>query len=209
MANLSHDITLCDDGVYRWTIARSMYRHPDALPTIYKAIGATLLIMWLLLAIIALFSANWQFLWGMTKVVIGIITPIFLVLTLLGYLIVAMMYGGKYHVVFEMHERMIVHRQINHSTKDSDFAGWMSIIAGTAMLMGHASPGAAMALKGIRANSKMVMKVQYKDVDRIQILSNKNTIRLFVKKWKYDIWTTPEIMPLVTNFLTNHCKKEY
>lgn len=200
-------MTRGEDGIYRWTIARSMFRHPDSLPTVLKAVGATMVVMWVIMAFLALCMGDWEFLWGATKMILLIITPLFLVLSVLGYCLVAAMHGGKYRVVFEMGESMIVHRQINRSAKESDVVGWMSVIAGTAMLMGHASGGAAIAVNGIRANSKMVMKVQYKDVDGIEVMPHRNTIRLHVRKWKYDIWVQPEQLAFVSDFLVSHCRR--
>lgn len=190
-------------SAYHWIYERNMFRYPgDALRSVFKAFTIVWIICYLLIGIIFLCSDGAKVLWSITKVYL-LVYPGVLLVSYIGYLIVALIHGGKYRVAFDMDERQIVHRQINKRTSDSDVVGWMGLLGAVALMAGGSTNGAA--LRGLWANSKIVSTTKYKDVKSITATKKHNHIRLNVQADHNDIFVSDTGFDFVLNFLTTHC----
>ena len=197
---VSDNITKGADGTYRWSYEMSMYKNPTILITIYKVLGITLMICYLLIGTIVLISDGWEDLWNLTKG-FSIVIPIFLVLGLIGYLIVALMYGGVYHVEFELNPKRLVHRQIKAQRKKSEKLGCLLAFLGVlAKKPGRVGQGLLVAshneTTSILANVESVKGKRRRNVIYLNQLFSKNQV--YVYDEDYDA---------VLEYLVAHCTK--
>ena len=102
----------------------------------------------------------------------AILFGIFLVLSIIGYLVFAYIIGGKYCVVFEMDEEGINHKQHDKHVKKSELAGAITVLAGLAG--GNLSTVGT----GILAASRTSMLTYFDDVKELEILPKEHLICL-------------------------------
>ena len=191
-------VVLGSDGTYRWRYERSIYTHPDELPAVLKAFGIIALVMYIIMTFITAsdgFDEWWSLTWHFLLAL-----PIIALVATIGYYIVAWLKGGKYKAVFDMDENMIVHRQVDWKIKKKD-------VVGTALILAAAAGGGHLRepAYGIRAESRKVTKTLYKDVVKIQSKRSSNTIYLYERVGKYDVFVNDEDFDIVLNFLQAHC----
>ncbi len=100
------EVRLCKDGQYRWSYDLDMFKNPTIAWTVYK------IFFWIIVIgggvfgfFLYVIHGDWKGLWGWTQgMLIGLAG--FAVLTLLGYLVVAIVYHGKYEVMFVMNDNV-------------------------------------------------------------------------------------------------------
>ena len=102
------DVRLCTDGKYRWVYEMHMLKNPLIFWTVYKIF---LYIVIIGFSVFGFFlyeiHGDWEGLWGMAKAA-GLVLAIFLGLTILGVALIAIMYKGKYVVLFVMDDVLLV-----------------------------------------------------------------------------------------------------
>ena len=103
-------VTLCDDSRYRWTYEVNLYRNPMFFFMVWK------IFFFIILGIFAVMSTVDIIEQGLRNALGNL--PLFAYMVLgmtilsgLGYLIYALIMGGRYSVEFEMDEKGIYHRQ--------------------------------------------------------------------------------------------------
>ena len=150
------EVTLCDDGKYRWVYEMNMITNPTIFLTVFKIFFWIILVMWAVFGLILyVFVGDWEGLWGMTKAaLIGM--GIMAVLTLLGVLVLAIIYGGKYIVLFEMDENEVAHIQVPRQFKKAQALGAIAALAGGAA--GHLSTAGAGLLSATKNSSTSEFK---------------------------------------------------
>ena len=150
------EVTLCDDGKYRWVYEMNMITNPTIFLTVFKIFFWIILVMWAVFGLILyVFVGDWEGLWGMTKAaLIGM--GIMAVLTLLGVLVLAIIYGGKYIVLFEMDENEVAHIQVPRQFKKAQALGAITALAGGAA--GHLSTAGAGLLSATKNSSTSEFK---------------------------------------------------
>ena len=129
-------IVVDEDGVYRWVYEFNLFTNPTILLTIIKiflGIIAALIVFGIVLLIPDLVQgyAGAEDVAGMF-VSGGGIALLFIVLTIVGYVIYAFMNGGKYCVVFTMDDEGITHKQLPKEFKKAQVIGALNVIAGVA-----------------------------------------------------------------------------
>ena len=151
------EVTLCDDGKYRWVYEMNMITNPTIFLTVFKIFFWIILVMWAVFGLILyVFVGDWEGLWGMTKAaLIGM--GIMAVLTLLGVLVLAIIYGGKYIVLFEMDENEVAHIQVPRQFKKAQALGAITALAGGAA--GHLSTAGAGLLSATKNSSTSEFKL--------------------------------------------------
>ena len=124
------------DGVYRWAYEFNLFTNPTILLTVIKVflgIIAALIVFGLVLIIPDLVQG-----YAGADEVAGVfasggaIALLFIVLTVIGYVIYALMNGGKYCVVFTMDEEGITHKQLPRQFEKAQVIGALNMIAGVA-----------------------------------------------------------------------------
>ena len=107
---VTKNIVLCPDGVYRWSYEMNMLRNPTIMFSVWKAIGLSIGIVMVFMLIMEIISGDFDGLGSLAFLgqLLAIIVGIFLVLSIIAYLILGALYGWKYQVLFEMTEDAIL-----------------------------------------------------------------------------------------------------
>ena len=130
----------------------------------------------------------------------AILFGIFLVLSIIGYLVFAYIIGGKYCVVFEMDEEGINHKQHDKHVKKSELAGAITVLAGLAG--GNLSTVGT----GILAASRTSMLTYFDDVKELEILPKEHLICLNETLSRNQVYAEDEDFAFVANYIKSHCR---
>ena len=193
-SQLTGNVQLCQDGIYRWVYELNMLKNPAILITLLKIFGGIIGGMWLLLNIFDGFSNVVE-----TTKVMAIILAGMCALILIGYLITVAMYGGKYCVLFEMDEQQIAHVQLPRQFKKAQVAGWIAMLAG--VLAGNPTATGA----GILAASRNKLTNQFRKVRSIKAAPSRNTIYVKGALKSNQIYVDDAGFQFVLDFLHSHC----
>ncbi|MCR5645940.1 MAG: hypothetical protein K6F96_06085 [Bacteroidales bacterium] len=189
----------CEDGKYRWKYEMNMLTNPTIFLTVFKIFFYIILVGFVIFGtFLYAIHGDWEGLWGMAKAML-IAMGIFFVLTLLGVLVLAIMYRGKYVVLFEMDEKEIAHIQEPRQFRKAQKIGAVTAMAGVgAGNYTAAGAGLLSATKNsstsILANVRRVKPRRWLNLIKVNQLLNKNQI--YVPKEDFDF---------VYNFLKEHC----
>ncbi len=193
------EVRLCKDGKYRWKYELNMYKNPALLITVFKVFFYTIVGLFLVFGFfLYVIHADWAGLWWMTKGML-VALGIFAVLSVLGYLIVAWMYGGRYVVIFEMDEQQIKHIQLPAQFDKARKIGLITAIVG--LLARKPSVAGAGMMSASKSSSTSLLKNVRKIKPRLrlqlikvnQLLSHN---QVYVPKQDFDF---------VYDFLKSHC----
>ena len=118
MNHVSKNITFDSDGVYRWAYELNLYKNPTILFLIWKIFGGILLALWLFMVVLEVIDDNLS-LDNLFELTVGLLlfSLGFGLICLLGYLLYALIMGGKYCVLFEMDDKGIHHIQMEAQIK--------------------------------------------------------------------------------------------
>ncbi|MCR4744869.1 MAG: zinc ribbon domain-containing protein [Lachnospiraceae bacterium] len=203
---VSPNIVLGPDGYYRWYYEMNMISNPTLLITVMKALLLTVGITCALVLIIGLATGGGlDSIKGML-VCFAIITPIFLIIGAIAYLIVAAMNGGKYMVLFEMNEEGVIHNQMPSQFKKAQAIGWLG------MLVGSATGNLTMVGQGLVTASKYSTSSSFRNVTSVKVNRSRNTIYVNEVLTKNQVYAQNEDFPFVEKFIFDHCpgaKKSY
>ena len=194
---VSQNIVLCADGKYRWTYEMSLYRNPAIFLLVWKifffifsTIFACILIAdiidWGTKNIIGFLKFFFYFLIGMT-VVIG-----------LGYLIYAVIMGGKYSMLFEMDEDGINHKQMPNQAKKAKAVSSLTVLAG--LFSGKVTTVGV----GINA-ARSEMYSDFSKVQKVIADPDTNLIKVNELLSHNQIYTETEDFDFVLKYITSHC----
>ena len=198
---ISGQITLCEDGKYRWVYEMSLLKNPTVFWLVWK------IFFFIFLAVFAVTmiadAVEWAdffpdrflnnlkflgyFLAGMTAVV-G-----------LGYLLYAAMMGGKYVVEFEMNEQGVLHRQIAAQAKKARKLGQATMLAGA--VSGRMST----VIAGRNARRTEL----YSDFSRVRTVKarpRRHLIQVNERLSHNQVYAAPEDFAFVLEYLQAHCQ---
>lgn len=195
-AQLNGNVQLCQDGIYRWVYELNMLKNPTILFTLLKIFGGIIGGLWLLTNIFDGFSNFVE-----TTKVMAIILAGLCVLILLGYLITAGLFGGKYCVLFEMDEQKIAHVQLPRQFKRAQVASWIAMLAG--VIAGNPTVTGA----GILAASRNKLTNQFSKVRSIKAVPARNTIYVKGTLKNNQVYVDDANFQFVLDFLRSHCPK--
>ena len=193
------EVRLCKDGKYRWKYKVNMFTNPAILITVFKVFFFTIVGLFVVFGFfLYVIHGDWEGLWWMTK---GMLIALggFFVLSLLGYLLVALMYHGKYIVLFEMDENEVVHIQVPEQFKTAQKIGIITAIAGLLTRRpGVAGAGLMSAGRSsstsVLANVRKVKRRRWMHLIKVNQLLNRNQV--YARKEDYDF---------VYDFIKSHC----
>ncbi|MCR4824567.1 MAG: zinc ribbon domain-containing protein [Bacteroidales bacterium] len=189
-------VRLCQDGKYRWVYELRMFKNPTLLITLFKVFGAVIAGIWLFVLIVSGFSDFGE----ITKVFFFVLLG-FIVLILLSYSILALMYGGKYCVLFEMDDAGINHIQLPRQFKKAQVAGWIGMLAG--VLAGNPTAIGA----GVLAASRNSLYSSFGKVKSIKASPDRNVIKVNGTLKKNQVYVDDEGFNFVLDFIRSHCPK--
>ena len=125
-----------NDGTYRWAYEFNLYRNPTILLTIVKIFAIVIAALFALSLVMNMTNSwFWDDPLGETLETLkfgGILALVMLALSVVGYLVYAVMMGGKYCVMFEMNEQGVVHRQYDKQVEKAQVVSAINVLAGLA-----------------------------------------------------------------------------
>ncbi len=200
---VTENIYLCPDGVYRWFYELEMLKNPTILFTVWKVLGIAFGVVALLILIVDLFQGTIRSVSDILPAmkVILILVPIFLVISIISYLILAAVYGWKYVVLFEMTEEYVKHIPAPKQFKKAQALNWLTVLAG-AMAKSPAAMGA-----GILAGTKGTSTSVFKDVEYLRIRRKRNTIHVDMLLDKNQVYAEDADFDFVEKFIRDRCVK--
>ena len=191
---------LCKDGKYRWIHEVNMFKNPSILFDVWKVLGITMLIVIVIVGFILVISGDLDVdgMLGMGKAML-ITAAIMAVLSIIGYLVYALIAGGKYIVLFTLDEKEVVHQQMPRSAKKGQIIGDLAILAGLA------TGRIGTIGTGMLAKSRTSMTTTLSDVKRLTPCPRMNMIKVNETLSKNRVYVCKEDFFLVYNFLCEHC----
>ena len=198
MHNVTKNITLGDDGVYRWVYEMNLYRNPTILFLTWKIFAYTCLGFWLL---VMFFTYDDDFWWDgflRSAELVLIITVIFMVLGLIGYLVYALIVGGKYCAMFEMDENGVNHIQMPPQVKKAELIGLLTTLVGIAA----GRPGVVGT--GLLAAARTSMYSSFGAVKSVEPFPGRNLIKVNELLFKNQVYVEKEDFDFVLGFIRAH-----
>lgn len=200
---VTENIWLCPDGVYRWSYEFDMLRNPTILFTVWKVLGISFGVVFLFSFFISLFTGSIGSaadIWGLAKGFL-ILLAVFLVIGVIAYFIVAYMYGWKYMVLFEMTEEYVRHIQMEKQFKKAEAVGWITLLAG---LMAGKPSVAAIGLTSATKNESTSI---FEKVEFIKVRRRRHTIHVNQLLDKNQVYAEDADFDFVESFILAHCTK--
>ena len=195
----SGNITLQEDGKYRWTYEVNLFRNPTILLLIWKIFFFIILGIFAFVVLIS--SGSSHFWWDGfldTAKVFGFILVGMVVLTALGYLIYAAIMGGKYIVEFEMDEKGVRHKQTAKQAKKAEKLGQ------AAMAAGAASGSAETAGAGLNAQ-RTEMYTEFAKVRKVKAYPRRDLIKVNERLGHNQVYAAKENFMFVKDYIVSHC----
>lgn len=192
-------VRLCKDGKYRWKYEMNMLTNPTIFLTVYKIFFFVVLGMFLVFGFfIYVIHGDWEGLLGMARTML-LVMAIFLGLTVLGVLGVALLLRGKYIVHFEMDERQVVHKTEPKQYKKAQKMGAVTAMAGMARAS-FSTAGAGM-LSATKSESVSV----FSHVRKVKPRRWLHVIKVNELLEKNQVYVQSEDFDFVYDFIISHC----
>ncbi len=196
---VTENMVRSDDGVYHWMYEFPMLKNPVLLFAVYKVLLISFGIVYLFIGGLALFDGNGFDDFLKTTGVFAIIILAFLLIGVIAYFILAAVYGWKYIVLFEMDDEKVVHCQMPRQFDRAQGLAWIATFAG--VLTGNIT-GAG---QGLLAASKQSSISTWKDVTKVRVNRNKNTIYVNQPMSHNQIYVDDADFDFVEQFVRSHC----
>lgn len=187
-------------GVVRWLYELNMWNNPTLIITIFKVVLLAALVPSLLVLVLGVIEGD-----GILASMIqffklyGGILVILSLLMLVAYVIVALINGGSYCVVFEMDEKGVRHTQLRKQYHKAQTLGLLTAMMGT--LSGSPSTMGA----GLLAASKRSSYSRFRDVKTVTVHHDRHVIYLITKDMMHNqIYTQHEDFKNVTDHILKH-----
>lgn len=190
---------MCEDGKYRWMYELNLITNPTMFITTFKVFFYIALVTFLIVGFFPnVFSGNWEKMGEMAVtylIVLGVLTG----LTIIGILGLAIMYKGKYIVLFAMDENGIAHVQAPEQFKKAVKLAKATSIAG--MVGGSFTTAGA----GLLMASRNAFYSDYNDVRRIKPRRWLHLIRVNNRLQRNQIYVPSEDFDFVYNYIKTRC----
>ncbi len=196
----SKNITMCNDGKYRWVYELDMYKSSVIIKEVWRAMLITGLIVLAFMFVINIMDNDLMETLQFVAQTAAILFGIFLVLSIIGYLVFAFIIGGKYCVVFEMDEEGINHKQHQKHVKKSELIGAITALAGIAG--GNLSTVGT----GVLAAARTSMLTYFDDVKELEILPKEHLIRVNETLSRNQVYADDEDFAFVASYIQARCR---
>ena len=178
-----------------------MWTNPSILFVVLKIFGWIFLGLFGFFVILQLIEGNsWSDIWSFLKGML-IFAAVFAVVIYLGYALLALIYGGKYIVLFEMDENEVVHHQMKSQFKKAEAIGWITAMVG-AMAGRPTTMGA-----GILAATRSTMSSEFSSVRSVKPYKSRNLIKVNELLSKNQVYVSTEYFDFVYDFIVSHCPR--
>ena len=196
----SKNITMCPDGKYRWVYELDMYKSSVIIKEVWRVMLIAGVIVLAFLFVINIMDNDLMEALEFVAQAAAVLFGIFLVLSIIGYLVFAFIIGGKYCVVFEMDEEGINHKQHQKHVKKSELIGAITALAGIAG--GNLSTVGT----GVLAAARTSMYTSFDDVKELDFLPKDHLIRVNETLSRNQVYAEEEDFSFVANYLKAHCR---
>lgn len=198
---MSENIKKCDDGTYRWAYEFNMLKNPISLLTVLKIFLLVLVGMWIIFGLFRIGDDGFVGAFVAQTKELLIPAAILFGLSIVGYIILACIYGWKYCVLFEMNETGIRHIQMEKQYKKAQALGWLTAMAGVAA----GKPGVMGT--GLLAATKNEQATEFSKVKRLRTFRAFHTIKLDSPLNHNQIYAEPEDYDFVLNYISKRIPK--
>ena len=198
---VTENIWRCPDGVYRWSYEFKMLKNPTIIFTVWKVLGIACGIVFVMEFLFLLFGGDLRSLedWlGLGKMIL-IMAGLMLALSIIGYFVLAAIYGWKYQVLFEMTEEYVRHIQMPKQFEKAEALGWLTAI------LGAKAGSPAVSGAGLLMTARSSMTTELKSVSLLKIRRRRETFHVNQKLDKNQVYARPEDFDFVERFLKEHC----
>ena len=199
---MSENIKKCDDGTYRWAYEFNMLKNPISLLTVLKIFLLVLVGMWIIFGLFRIGDDGFVGAFVAQTKELLIPAAILFGLSIVGYIILACIYGWKYCVLFEMNETGIRHIQMEKQYKKAQALGWLTAMAGAAA----GKPGVMGT--GLLAATKNEQATEFSKVKRLRTFRAFHTIKLDSPLNHNQIYAEPEDYDFVLNYISKRIPKD-
>ena len=192
---MSENVKKCDDGTYRWVYEFNMLKNPIILLTVLKIFLLVLVGIWVIFGIFRIGNDGFAGAFAAQTKDLLIPAAILFGLSIVGYIILACIYGWKYCVLFEMDEKGIRHIQMEKQYKKAQALGWLTAMAGAAA----GKPGVTGT--GLLAATKNEQFSEFSKVKRLRVFKAFHTIKLDGLLNHNQIYAQPEDYEFVLDYI--------
>jgi hypothetical protein len=197
----TNDLLLGSDGVWRWTYELSLLTNPTVFITLIKVTLIASLMPVLLVGGITLFESGLLKSLQAMGQVFAIVLGIMLALMILAYLLIALLFRGKYCVVFEMDSHSITHIQMQKQFQKNQVLAFLTVLAGAAA----GNPQTAGA--GLLAGSKQSSTSTFAKVKSLVFHPRRHVIYVNETLNKNQVYAPPAFYEIIQKHLIAHCPK--
>ncbi len=200
--NLSSGVTLCNDGVYRWAYDLHLFKNPTILFTIWKIFGFIIPIIYLI-DVLSSLKFSWftlTSLWKTTQMFVLFYLGM-MALSLIGYLVYAIIMGGKYCVLFEMNEKGIKHIQAPKQFEKAKLVGMITAMSGSA------TGNVGTMGTGLLVASKNSTSSDFQFVKSVICYPRRNIIKVNQPLAKNQIYCEDKDFSFVRDYIVSRCTK--
>ena len=198
---MSENVKKCDDGTYRWVYEFNMLKNPIILLTVLKIFLLVLVGIWVIFGIFRIGNDGFAGAFAAQTKDLLIPAAILFGLSIVGYIILACIYGWKYCVLFEMDEKGIRHIQMEKQYKKAQALGWLTAMAGAAA----GKPGVTGT--GLLAATKNEQFSEFSKVKRLRVFRTFHTIKLDSLLNHNQIYAEPEDYEFVLDYISSRIPK--
>ena len=196
----SKNISMCPDGKYRWVYELDMYKSSAIIKELWRVLLITGALVLIILFGINIMDGDLMETLQFVAQAATILFGIFLVISIVGYLVFAYIIGGKYCVVFEMDEGGINHKQHPKHVKKAQLIGALTALAGA----GTGNLGTAGT--GVLAAARTTLYTGFDDVKEVEILPKEHLIRLNETLNRNQVYAADEDFAFVANYIKARCR---
>ena len=178
-----------------------MLKNPIILLTVLKIFLLVLVGIWVIFGIFRIGTDGFAGAFAAQTKDLLIPAAILFGLSIVGYIILACIYGWKYCVLFEMDEKGIRHIQMEKQYKKAQALGWLTAMAGAAA----GKPGVTGT--GLLAATKNEQFSEFSKVKRLRVFKAFHTIKLDGLLNHNQIYTEPKDFDFVLEYISKRIPK--
>lgn len=189
-------------GNYCWMYEFSLWKNPTILITTFKIMMIACCAPALLMFFLVLFEGD-----GLdealrvTLSIFGICAGILIVLLTIAYVLIALIYGGKYIALFKMDQKGVNHMQLKKQFRKAQALGFLSA------LMGLAAGNLSAAGAGLMSATRQSQYSTFSKVKSIKIKEKRNVIYLNETFIHNQIYINPENFLFIKDYIISQCSK--
>ena len=199
---MSENIKKGDDGTYRWVYEFNMLKNPIILLSLQKMFLFILVGMWVVFGIFKIENEGLVGAFVAQTKELLIPAVVLFALSILGYVLLACIYGWKYCVLFEMNETGIRHIQMKKEYKKAQALGWLT------SMMGIVAGKPGMVGTGLLAATKNEQTTEFRIVKRMRAFRAFHTIKLDGLLNHNQIYAQPEDYEFVLDYISSRIPKD-